>query len=147
MRELNLNIEIDAPVEKVFDYVSDTPKLSEIWPNLVSVRNWQRGEDGLASFEYSYRMAGFDFAGTNKDLVFEKNKRIVTQSSGGIQSTISWEFEPTDEGTKVIFSAEYVADIPLVGKVIENRLYAVNEIEIGALLRNLKAKMENGYVN
>jgi carbon monoxide dehydrogenase subunit G len=143
MRELNLYIEINAPVEKVFNYVSDTPKLSEIWPNLVSVRNWQRGEDGLASFDYSYRMAGFNFAGKNRDLVFEKNKRIVTQSEGGIQSTISWGFEPEGEITRVNVSATYSAEIPLVGKVIENRLYAINEIEIEALLKNLKAKMEH----
>jgi hypothetical protein len=144
MRELNLNVEINAPVEKVFDYVADTPKLSEIWPNLVSVRNWQRDENGLASFDYSYRMAGFNFSGHNRDIVYEKNKRVVTQSEGGIQSTISWEFELLDEGTRVNVSATYSAEIPIVGKVIENRLYAINEIEIETLLKNLKSKMENG---
>jgi hypothetical protein len=42
MAKLDRSITINAPVEKVFDLVSDPNNMLEIWPNLVEVKDIQR---------------------------------------------------------------------------------------------------------
>ena len=136
-------VTINLPVEEVFSFVAYTPNLVEVWPSLVEVRDWQRSEDGISEFTYTYQMAGFKFKGGNRDSEFIPNQSIVTESTGGMEAVIRWNFEQVDGGTHVTFTGDYNVSIPLVGKAISDRIAALNGIEIDALLHNMKIKLES----
>jgi ribosome-associated toxin RatA of RatAB toxin-antitoxin module len=142
MAEIQKTISMNVPVEEAFNFVANTHNLVEVWPSLSQVRDWKRDERGIGEFGYTYQMAGFKYNGTNRDREFVRNKRIVTESQGGLQAIITWEFEPISGGTQVTFKGEYNVSIPLFGNMIAERIAALNAIEVEALLKNIKKKLE-----
>lgn len=142
MAEIQKFLKMKVPVEVAFDFVANTHNLVEVWPSLTRIRDWKRDERGIGEFGYTYQMAGFKYSGTNRDREFVRNRRIVTESKGGLEAIITWEFEPFPDGTQVSFKGEYNVSIPLFGRMIAERIAALNAIEVEALLRNMKKKLE-----
>lgn len=143
MAILQKEILIKAPVEEIFEFVADTPRLSEVWPSLTVVKRWERDENGLAKFDFEYMMAGMTFRGTNVDLEYTPNEKIVTQSTTGLESTITWEFSPQTAGTLVTFSAEYKVPLPIIGALAESAIVSMNSMDIELLLSSLKRRLES----
>jgi len=135
-------ITINAPVEKVFRYWGDPTSLLEIWPSVVGVSDVQRLPNDGNRFRYVYKMAGMRFEGGSEDIEFVVNERIVSKTTGGIESTITATFQPKDGGTEMTVEVEYTVPIPLLGKLAESFILGVNERELGLMLANLKARME-----
>ena len=142
MARVEKTITINAPVEKVFGYVSVKTNLPDIWPSMVEAKDVQSLPNDGESFRWVYKMAGMKFEGTSEDIEFISNQRIVSKTKGGIDSTITWTFESEAGGTKVSFDAEYNVPIPLLGKIAEAIIVKQNSKEAESLLANLKAKME-----
>ena len=142
MAEIQKQITINVPASEVFKFVSVTPNLVEVWPSLENVTDWHRDEDGLASFGFTYQMAGFRFSGKNRDVEYIRARKIVTVSEGGMQARVTWEFEPVEDGTHVTFTGDYTVSLPLFGKAISGRIAALNAIEVESLLKNMKNKLE-----
>ena len=136
------SIKINAPVEKVFEYASKPENLLEIWPSVVEVKNVKELPNGGHSWEWVYKMAGMRFNGTSVDTEHVVNERTVSISTGGVESTITWMFEPEDDGTKMTTLTEYKIPVPLLGKLAEAFIVKVNENESNTILTNLKARME-----
>jgi len=117
-------------------------RLLDIWPNMVEVKDWQQLPNGGARFVCVYKMASVRFEVASEDAEFVVNRRIVSKTKGGVESTIAWDFQPEDGGTRVTIEAEYSVPIPLLGKLAETIVVKRNEREIGLMLGYLKAKME-----
>jgi uncharacterized protein YndB with AHSA1/START domain len=139
---LEKTITINAPIEKVFGYVEEPTNLPEIWPSLVEAKDVQRLPNGGTSFRWVYKMAGVRFEGTSEDTDYVANQRVVSKTKGGIESTVTWTFQPEAGGTKVTYEAEYTVPIPLLGKLAESFIVKQNEGEAELILANLKARME-----
>lgn len=142
MAKVVKSITINAPVEKVFSYINVPTNLLEIWPSMVGVKDVQRLPNGGNRFRWVYKMAGVQFEGTSEDTEVIANERVVSKTKGGIESTITWMFQPEDGGTKVTYEAEYTVPIPLLGKVAEAFIVKANEREAELLLANLKDRLE-----
>ena len=142
MAKVEKTIVINAPVEKVFTYVDEPTNLLEIWPSMVDAKDVQRLPGGGTSFRWVYKMAGMRLEGTSETTEYVANQRTVAKTKGGVQSTITWIFQPEAGGTKVTFEAEYPVPIPLLGRLAEAFIVKVNEHEAELLLANLKARME-----
>jgi uncharacterized protein YndB with AHSA1/START domain len=132
---------INAPVEKVFEYAVPE-NLPEIWPSLVEVTNVKELPNGGYSWDWVYKMAGMRFNGSSEHIEYVRNERTVSHSTGGIESTITWTYEPEDGGTKLTTITEYTIPNRLLGKLAEPFITRQNENEANALLANLKARME-----
>ena len=39
MKMITRDIQVNTPVERVFDFLSDPNNLPEIWPNIIEVKN------------------------------------------------------------------------------------------------------------
>ena len=109
---------------------------------MVEVKDVQRLPNGGHSYTWVYKMAGMRFEGTDQETEYVANQRIVSESKGGIQGTITWVSQAEDGRTGVTFQGEYTVPVPLLGKLAESILVKQNEREIDSLLANLKAKME-----
>jgi len=142
MAKVEKTITINAPIEKVFGYVEEPTNLPEIWPSLVEAKDVQRLPNGGTSFRWVYKMAGVRFEGTSEDTDYVANQRVVSKTKGGIESTVTWTFQPEAGGTKVTYEAEYTVPIPLLGKLAESFIVKQNEGEAELILANLKARME-----
>ncbi|MFH1859046.1 MAG: SRPBCC family protein [Patescibacteria group bacterium] len=135
-------INIKAPVEKVFDYISEPTNLPEIWPSLVEVKDVQKLPSGGTRNRWVYKMAGILLKGTGEDTEYVPNQRLVSKTKGGVESTQTWMFQPEAGGTKVTFEVEYTVPIPVLGKLAEAIIVKMNEHEGELILANLKARME-----
>jgi len=136
------SITIKAPVEKVFDYISEPTNLPEIWPSLVEVKDVQKLPSGGTKNRWVYKMAGIHLEGTSEETECVPNQRLVSKTKGGVESTQTWMFQPETGGTKVTFEVEYTVPIPVLGKLAEAIIVKMNEHEGELLLANLKARME-----
>ena len=142
MARIEKTITINAPVEEVFGYVEEPANVPEYWPSVIEVKDVEELPNGGTKYAWVYKMAGVRFEGTSEDTEHITNQRVVSKSKGGIESTITWTFQPEDGGTKVTFEAEYTVPIPLLGKLAEAFIVKQNEREAELLLANLKARME-----
>jgi uncharacterized protein YndB with AHSA1/START domain len=135
-------ITINAPVEKVFGYINEPTSLLEVWPSMVEAKDVHRLPNGGNRFRWVYKMAGVRLEGASEDTDVVPNERVVSETKDGMESRITWAFQPEAGGTKVTFEAEYTVPIPVLGKVAEALIVKLNENEAGVLLANLKARME-----
>jgi uncharacterized membrane protein len=141
MAKLTKSITINAPVEKVYDYVSDSRNLPEIWPSLIDTQDIKQLPDGKTTDRFTYKMAGIKLEGTTLS-EYVKNKKIMSTTEGGAKSTQVWTFEPEGGGTKVTFAVEYTIPIPVLGKLAEAIVAKMNEREGDTIMSNLKDRME-----
>ncbi|MBA7548591.1 hypothetical protein ES705_41052 [subsurface metagenome] len=137
-------ITIKATVEKVFDYISEPTNLPEIWPSLVEIKDVQKLPSGGTRDRWVYKMAGIRLEGTSEseDAECIPNQRLVSKTKGGVESTMTWMFQPEAGGTKVTLEVEYTVPIPVLGKLAEAIIVKMNEHEGELILANLKARME-----
>ena len=136
------SITINAPVKKIFDYISEPTNQPEIWPSLMEIKDVQRLPDGKTKSRWVYKMAGIRLEGTSEGVESLANQRIVSKSKGGVESTQTWTFQPEAGGTKVTFEVEYTVPIPVLGKLAEAIIVKMNEHEGEVILANLKSRME-----
>jgi ribosome-associated toxin RatA of RatAB toxin-antitoxin module len=141
MAKLTKSITINAPVEKVYEYVSDSKNLPEIWPSLIDTQDIKQLPDGKTTDKFTYKMAGIKLEGTTLS-EYVKNEKIISKTEGGAKSTQVWTFEPEGAGTKVTFEAEYTIPIPVLGKLAEAIVVKMNEREGDTIMSNLKDRME-----
>jgi uncharacterized membrane protein len=140
--EVEKSIPINAPAEKVFAYINEPANLPEIWPSMIEAMDIERLPNGGNRFRWAYKMAGMRFEGTSEDTECITNERVVSQTKGGIESTITWVIQPEAGGSKATINADYTVPIPLLGKLAESFIVRQNENEMEVLLANLKDRME-----
>ena len=143
MTKLENSTTINAPVEKIFTYISDQTHLPEIWPSLVEITDMKPLPNGGYSNRWTYKMAGIRLSGTSEDIEYESNQRIVSKTKGGVDSIQTWTFQSEGSGTKVTFAVEYTIPIPVLGKLAEAVIVKINEREGKTILENLKAIIES----
>lgn len=143
MAKITRTITINAPVEKVFGYMTDPTNLPEIWPSMVEVKDAKLLPEHVgSSFKWVYKMAGMRFEGSSEVTEHVTSQRQVTKSTKGIQSMFVWTYQPESGGTKLTVDLEYTIPVPLLGKLAEAFIVKLNEHEADVLLANLKARME-----
>ena len=136
------SIKINAPVEKVYDFMLNPETLPEIWPSLVEVKNIKELPNGGYSWDFVYKMAGMRLSGSSEQIEVVPNERTVSQTTGGIKSTITWTYQPEGDGTNVTSNVEYTVPVPLLGKLADSIIVKMNQNEQEVVLANLKARME-----
>ena len=142
MAKLEKTITINAPVEKVYEYLMDPANLPEIWPSMVEVKNVKNTGGAGSTFNWVYKMAGRTFEGATEIVEAAPCERVVSRSTGGIPNTFDWKYETENGGTKLSVQVEYTVPIPLLGKLAEAFVVKQNEHEMETLFANLKARME-----
>jgi uncharacterized protein YndB with AHSA1/START domain len=136
------SISIQAPVDQVFAYMSEPANQVEIWPSIVEVTNVERLPDGGYTHDWVYKMAGVRLKGSTQTLEFVPNQRFVEETKGGLESILTWTFEPENSGTRLTVETEYTVPIPVLGRMAEALIVKMNEHQGELVLANLKARME-----
>jgi uncharacterized membrane protein len=137
------DIRVDTPVERVFDFLLDPNNLPEIWPNIIEVKNVKKSIDNEGCiFNWAYKMSGLPFEGKCETIEYTPYERLVVKSNKGLDSTITWRFQPSGRETHVTLSFEYQIPSSLLKRMKEEIVIQENEHEVEALLQNLKSRLE-----
>lgn len=142
MRRYSSSIEIDAPVERVFDFVITPTNLPGVWPSMIDVSNVKRAQDGRYSFDWTYKMVGVPFKGHSETLEYTPSTLSFVRNAGGIPSTFRWTFTKKGAGTLLAVDVEYEIPTPMIGKLAESLVAKMNEREMAHVLENMKAVTE-----
>ena len=139
-------VTVNAPVEKIFNYISKPNNLPEFWPSLVEVTDVQSLPTGGYEARYVYKMAGIRFKGTGEYTEIVPNKSIVIVTKGDINSVLTWTFRSKANITRVTLTIDYKIPIPLLGKLAEPLIEKMNERELTLMLANLRARFVFSYI-
>jgi len=136
------SIIVNAPLEKVFQYLDDPLSMLEYWPSMVDVRDIQVLPNGGRKLNWTYKMAGIRLEGSSEDIEYEPRHRSVSKSSGGIDAIHTVVMEPAGSGTRVEWSVDYTIPMPVFGKLAEAVIVKLNDHELDSILSNIKTRME-----
>ena len=144
MPRIEKTININAPVEKVFEFFIEPMHLLEIWPSLMEVKDVKKSPNGdVISWQWVYKMAGMRFKGISEITEYVPNQRWgMKTKGGGIESTHLHTFQSEAGGTKMTLDIDFTVPIPLLGRLAEGFIVKLNEQEAESFYSNLKARME-----
>ena len=122
MAKLTKSVEIKAPPEKVFAFLTDTEKLNEIAKGDVEYKQTSKGPWRVGTTMHWISKAGGQQAEADMEVTeFEKNKKATISTVGASKLKLkqTCAFEPTANGTKVTFIADYTLPYSILGKIID----------------------------
>ncbi len=144
MKKVQKSIEIKAPVQRVYDFLTQPSNLPGIWPNLVAVSNIVSRAGGSHDFDWEYKMAGIHFKGHATTEEAQPGKLVRVRNEGGIPSTFIWTYQGLDgSGTRLTLEVEYTIPAPVIGRIAEALVARMNERDAETVLANLKDAMES----
>ncbi len=68
MPTIDKEILVNAPLDKIFSYVSKPSNLPQIWPSLIEIKNEQLLPNGRYNFEWVYKMTNLHLEGTGRNV-------------------------------------------------------------------------------
>lgn len=144
MAKLTRSIEIDASVEKVFDFALDIGKFWTSWPEDVAVRDVELKPDGVGTSARLFtHFLAIHMEGTMEYTEVVPNERIVAKVHFfGESPTWVFTFEPADGGAKLTAEGEWHANVPVVGKRIEGMMVKEHQEGLESLLATVKSRVE-----
>ena len=101
MHKVQKIIDIKAPVQRVWDFITLPTNLPGVWPSMVSVANLVPKGDGSHDFDWVYKMAGVHFHGHATTEQSQPGKLAFVRNEGGIPSTFRWVFAANGTGTRL----------------------------------------------
>lgn len=141
MINLEKSIEVNAPAEKVFNYISKPESMVEVIPSMMEVNHIHRSGNEL-KYHWAYKLAGIKFEGDSEDTI-TPNKHITSKSHGGIHSTWDWDLEPHGEDTTINLNVTYEIPTPVLGKIAERLVVKQNNREADLAMENIKMMLED----
>jgi len=141
MAKVERSFKINAPVEKVFSYVTDPRNELEYIPSITDIRDIT-GQGVGQRFGWTYKMMGIPLKGKDEVTEYVPNQRYVHKSTGGIVSTWTWTFQPEAGGTRLSLVVEYTIPVPVLGKVGERLALRQTEREADLAMATLKDRLE-----
>ena len=133
-------LHINAPISRVFEYVTDPENWTHYVTSLVDVRNISSGSlKAGTKYDWTYRMFGINLNGTGRISEFEKNRRFVMEMEGAFPIREIFTFQGDEESTELSFEIRYEVPGKVLGH-IANKLVIekLNVTEAVAVLNKVK---------
>lgn len=140
MAGIDKEVTVNAPIEKVFEYVSYPVNMLEFWPGLVEVKDVNTLPNGGYSVGWVYKMAGIRFEGEAEYTKMVSPHYFTIEIKGGIKSLITWTFRSIEGRTRVTLTIEYNIPIPLLGKLAEAIIVKMNESEAKLMMIHIQTR-------
>lgn len=146
MQRVTRSITINAPVRRIFDYISEPTNLPNLWPEMSIVEDIHRLPGGGKQFRWTQKFVDVRFEGQSDDIEYKVNSRITRRISGGLQATLTWDLIPEGDRTNVTLVIEYVIPSVLLhgGRTVTS-ISASFEQDIDKMLANLREKTDMSF--
>ena len=133
----------EAPLEKIFDFISIPGNLPKIWPGLVEIKNEKLLPNGGYRFRWICKMFGVRLTGTAECVDIAPNLWISARTYGSIESLNTWTFRSKGGQIRVTMTIDYRISSPLAGRLMENTIINAADREVEVILTNLRARYDN----
>jgi uncharacterized membrane protein len=140
--EVSESIHVDAPVERVFEYMDQPGNQPEITPSLSRSEHLDDLDNGGKRVAYTYSMAGIGLSGEITATDYRPGERIEWAMTGDLEGTITWTFASTEGGTEVTYAADFDVPVPVGESVVDPLVARYNSRELRTTLENLKTRLE-----
>jgi len=146
MAEITRTIEINAPADKVFEYVANYQNWSEFYEGLSDVKPVTEDTFSTGSkFIYKTRSAGMTFTVGTEFRDFVKDEGWTGKSFKGVKHQTKWIFKDLEGKTEFTHGVNYHLPLLFGGKLLDNLvLKSSYEKTIEKSLENVKRILENG---
>ena len=141
MPRITNSITINAPVEKVFEYISNPENMLEWWSNVTNIRDITGRGEGQ-SWTFDYKMMGLHFTSKAKVTRSRLNTERRVESKGGMDANWDWYFNRVDGGAQLRWVIDYTIPIPVLGKVGELFMIRRNKRVARFAMTSIKRRME-----
>lgn len=142
MPRVEESIQIDRPVEDVFDYVTDPDNQTTIQSNMIEFHSDGPMEKGTRT-EGVTRVAGRKVAWTAEVTEFQRNRRVELRSiDAPMEFHLTWTYEPAGEGCRVTFEQEVGSLGSFFGKLADPVVTKMYARDVRGNLENLKILLE-----
>jgi carbon monoxide dehydrogenase subunit G len=140
MSEIHKSLIIDAPSEKVYEFVDNPDNFSKYVPNVERVVDIKRSEGRIGdSFRVIYKVMGVTFDEKFTVTEHQPPRKAGSRFEGGMTGTFDWSFEPEGQQTKTSVDVRYELAGGALGKAIDALvLERTNEKTIGDMLQNMR---------
>ena len=143
MANIQRSVSIKAPIEKVFNYISDPTNRVEWIPDVTSIRNIS-GEGKGQKWDYTYKMHGIPIKGKVEVTEYIQNKRYAHKNNKGFAKNWSYDFDIDDDVTRLNVSVEMIPySFPLIGEIGEKGMVRRGEQNADIAVNNIKKNLEN----
>jgi carbon monoxide dehydrogenase subunit G len=135
--------EINAPAQKIFDFITDPSKIPAILPGLTENSNVPPLPLKAGStFNYKYQMYGVELDGQWIVDEVRSPSYYKSHTTGGSDSTWIEEITPDGDASKVTLTIEYEMPQGVLAKIKGDALASINEKAADEMLHNLKTILE-----
>ena len=110
-------ISINAPIEKIFNAVSDPKKVNQYAPAGVATDVVGNPEELGSYADYDYRLAGMTFHARATVIEVDKPNKIVHELSGAMPGKWTWSLEQDSQAIRVKFIVDYGLPWSILGKI------------------------------
>ncbi len=146
MANITKSIEIEAPPEKVFAFLTDLEKRNETTKGWAEAKYISNGLVGVGTRMHSIGWAAGKRGEWDMEIVeFVKNKKVASRIvNGGKQKMAdALTLEPTDKGTMFTFNLDYNVRPPVIGSLLGALIVKKDMIKgMNNHLENLKKAIE-----
>jgi uncharacterized membrane protein len=143
MASVDKEIMVNAPLEKIYNFLIKPSSLMQIWPSLIEVKNEQLLPNGGYSAKWVYKMAGIYLKGKAECTDVVHNQWFSVKVEGAVDCTMTWTFRTKDNiVTKVTITLDYKVHFPLLNRLAEIIIVKMNEHEAELVLANLLLILE-----
>ena len=139
------NVDITAPVDRVYSFVADRPEgATSFIPGLNRISNVSPPKADIGqTWEYEFNWFGLVISGQTRCTKLDRPRSYQFQTVTGNRSTWTYRFEPKDAKTRVSLEVEY--DIPqnmLARYASQGTLEKMNQERAAEALATLKGLLE-----
>jgi carbon monoxide dehydrogenase subunit G len=122
LTKITKSFEFEAPPEKVWAFMSDLEKINELGKGFVEFKQTSKRPMGVGTTMHWISKAGGSQVESDMEITeFEKNKKLTMRTMGAskfkMQQTAT--LEPTANGTKVTYIADYTMPYSILGKIVD----------------------------
>ncbi|MFQ6085182.1 MAG: SRPBCC family protein [Candidatus Bathyarchaeia archaeon] len=146
------SLEIKAPVEKVWAFMTDWDRYPE-WTKSVEkfeITSKQRSGVGMTSHEVGVLAGRGRYDIHSEATEFVENRIIAWCVVSGDKlvrkgTKVSWMMKPTKVGTQLTYSSDYEVPYSIFGKIIERLIFRGRfEKQLESWMENIKRLVEKG---
>ncbi len=140
------SVEINAPVQAVFDLVAHRPeRMVDWWPPIELQERVTPPPTRIGSISrYVYNMVGIRVKGEHKVMDMVEHRHLLVKTTSGIDAAFDFVFAPSGSGTRLTIRVDYSLPGAILGQLLNRAtIEKKNQEDLEAGLHNLKALAEN----
>ncbi len=144
MPKITRTVDVDSPVDKVFEMLDEPENFPVFVPNVTKVSNVRRSDKRLGdTFDVVYSMMGMDFNEKFTYSEYAKPKRLAARYEGRMTGSMGITLEPKGGKTVATLDVDYEVRPGSLGKIANKLLFErMNDKSAERMLENIKMVVE-----